>query len=112
MRRVFGNDDHIALGDGLGVSAFDARAGEVFGVGPLFVRQLAARDQRSRAIQHVEHLGFTLVNGSRANAGPVFEIGVVRGQVQDVLDDGRLAVFMVGLRFGARREFAGLILGL
>ena len=91
MRRVFGNDDHITLGDCSGDSAFDTRASKVFGVGPLFVRQLAARDQRGRAIQYVEHLGFMLVNGGRTDGGSVFEIRAIRSQSQNVLDDERLA---------------------
>ena len=44
-----------------------------------------------------------LVNGGRTDRSPVFQIRVIRSEVQNVLDDGRLAVLVVGLRFREKR---------
>ncbi len=68
---------------------------------------LPAGRERRRSIDHVEQLGFLLVNGGRSYRGSVFQIRAVGGQLQDVLDHDRLAVFMLGLSFGDQRGDVG-----
>src|SRR5579859_509460 len=107
VRRVLWDDHEIALGDGLSAAAVDARARQVLRIGSLFVFELAAGGERSRAFDYVEHLGLALVYGGRADGTSIFQAGVVRGQMQDVLSDDRLAVLMLRLRFFEQRGDVG-----
>src|SRR6185295_8684649 len=62
VRRIFRNDDEVALRDLPRGAAFDAGAGKIVAVG-LLIGEFAAGHQGGRAVDHIEKLRVFFVNG-------------------------------------------------
>src|SRR6202163_315290 len=108
VRHVFGDDNEIAFGDHSRGAAFDAGATEVLGVIALLVHQFAAGHHGGGAVDYVEDLRFLFMNGSRANGAPIFQTGVIGGQLYDRLSEHRLIRFPFGFCLG---DHSGYIRG-
>src|ERR1700730_16652403 len=99
MRRVFRNENEISFCDGARRSAFNRRATEVRGICSSLLDELATRHQSRRSIDHVENLCLLFMDGGVANRGAIFEVPVVRSQLQHGFRDHCLAILMFAFRF-------------
>src|SRR6185312_520597 len=100
VRSVLRYDNEVAFGHWPGRAPYDRITAHILGVRIDSVRQLTARNQYSATADHVKEFALMYVDGGSADRRAVFEIGGIRGKMQQRLDHEGLPGLVIAFRLG------------